>query len=127
MGSKRLILVIPLLVTHTVQYWIWGMLNMKFKLWMNSTKKEVFWKKGPRNIIFFPWCNIPSFSFTHSIYLSEQYALSVCCLLCWTDLIKLVHGPLGQSNKHPSLDICPDQPWRNWIYQSKGVAKVLLC
>ena len=88
---------------------ILNMLYIKFKSWMDSTKKEVFWKKDTQKLSFFPGARFLVFrSPTVYVYVLEQYAFSVSFLICWAVLNKLVHGPLGQSNKHPTLDFCLD-------------------
>ena len=48
----------------------------------------------------------------------------LCCLVCWTDLNWFM-GRLG-SNMHRTLNFWPNQPGRNWMYQSQRLAKVLL-
>ena len=52
------------------------------------------------------------------IRLDRKLTYSACCLLC-SNWFKLVYGPFGQTNiMHRTLDVCPDQSGRNWIYQS---------
>ena len=68
-------------------------------------------------------CTLHCTTLTSSARLSPQciYIRTVSSYRLFSSLLnwfKLVFGPFGQSIMHPTLNLCPDQPGRNLMYQS---------
>ena len=60
----------------------------------------------------------------HNYIIHKDNKLLAHVLPALPNWLKQVYWPFG--TKQHNLDICPDQPARNWMYQREWLAKVLL-